>query len=115
MEVNTREINNIVIYDLKGAFCLSDEIAATVHQSVKDRLESGAENFVFNFDDVDYIDSFGVGELVACYISIAKMRGRLRLMKIPEKIRILFRITILDKIFDIFDDEESTIKSFEQP
>lgn len=112
MEVHSREKDNIIIYDLKGEFGRSDEVAATIQQSVKDQLEYGQTKFLFNFDGVSFIDSFGVGELVACYISIAKMKGKLKILNIPDKIRRLFRITMLDKIFEIFDDEMTAVKSF---
>ena len=37
MEVNSRKKNNIIIYDMKGEFGRSDEVAATIQQRVKDQ------------------------------------------------------------------------------
>ena len=112
MEIHSHKKNNIFIYDMKGEFSRSDEVAATIHQRIKDQLEIGRINFIFNFEKIDFIDSLGVGELVACYISITKLKGKLKIIKIPAKIRMLFRITMLDRIFELYDDEETAIKSF---
>ncbi|MCJ7583134.1 MAG: STAS domain-containing protein [Candidatus Aminicenantes bacterium] len=112
MEVNSRKKNSILIYDMGGEFSRSDEIAATIHQRVKDQFEIGRKYFIFNFEKLSFIDSFGIGELVACYISISKIGGKLKIIRIPAKILMLFRIFMLDKIFEIFDDEETAIKSF---
>ena len=115
MEVTSREKNNIIIYDIKGEFGMSDEVAAKIQKCVKDQLESGRKEFIFNFEKVDFIDSFGIGGLVSCYISITKMRGKLKIIKIPRKIRRLFKITMLDRIFETYDDEKAAIKSFVEP
>jgi len=112
MEVKSRKKSNIYVYDMKGEFSRSDQVAATIQDRIKEQLEYGGRHFLFNFDKIDYIDSFGIGELVACYISITKMRGKLKIMNIPVKIAKLFKITMLDRIFEIFDNEETAIKSF---
>ena len=112
MEVKSREKDKILIYDLKGEFVRSDDAAAAIQNRVKDRLESGQKNFIFNFEKVEFIDSFGVGELVACYISIARMGGQLKILNIPPKIRALFKITVLDRVFEIYEEEETAIRSF---
>jgi len=112
MEVHSHKKNNIVIYDMEGEFSRSDAVAATIHQRIKEQLEIGSINFIFNFEKIDFVDSLGVGELVACYISITKLKGKLKIIKIPAKIRMLFRFTMLDRIFEIYDDEETAIQSF---
>lgn len=112
MEVKTRERNNIIIFDIKGDIRRSEINIVTLHQQVKDQLKAGKINFLLNFEKVAYIDSFGVGELIASYKSIHDVGGKFKITKMPTKIRFLFKITMMEKIFEIFDEEETAIRSF---
>ncbi len=50
--------------------------------------------------------------MVLCIVSTQNSGGKLKLEKIPPKIRILFKITWMDGLFEIFDDEDAAIRSF---
>lgn len=112
MEIKTRELNNIIIYDIKGEIRQSEEDDITLHQHVKSQLEKGKRNFFLNFNKVDSIDGYGGGQLIASFKSIHDLGGKLKLTKLPPRIQLLFQITMIERIFEIFDDEEAAIKSF---
>ncbi len=112
MELETRVINNIIIFDLKGEIRRSLEDSPTLHQHVKNHLNEGKRNFILNFDKIDFIDSFAIGELVASLKSINDLGGKLKLIKLPPRIKLLFKITMLERIFKIYDDEEEALKNF---
>ena len=112
MEFKTREINDIVIYDIKWEFKVTDEIPVSLHRHVKSQLESGKRHFLFNLGEVTYLESLGLGEIVGCLISISKIGGKLKLTNLIPRIRLMLEVTGLIKVFDIVDDEETAIKSF---
>jgi len=112
MEIKTRESHNIIIYDIIGDITVREEIPVTLHQHVKSQLEVGERNFLLNFENIAFIDSYGVGELVASLYSISDLGGKLKITKMSQKIRYLFEVTGLVRVFEIFDDEEEAIKSF---
>jgi anti-sigma B factor antagonist len=112
MDFKTREINGIVIYDIEWEFKLAQETSPTLHRHVKTQLEKGKRHFLFNLKDVTYLESLGLGELVANLISISKLEGKLKLINLAPKLRLLFEVTGLIDIFDIEQDEEVALKSF---
>ncbi len=112
MEFEIREINNIIIYDIKWEFKIIDEMPASLHNHVKSQLEIGKRNFLFNLKDVTYLESLGLGILVANLISISNLDGKLRLINLAPKLRLLLEVTGLIKIFKIIDDEETALKDF---
>lgn len=61
---------------------------------------------------VPYIDSGGLGQLVACYTTLAKAGGRLKLMNLNTKNHDLLSITKLVSVFDTFDSEREAIESY---
>lgn len=114
MEIKIRERDNVTILDIEGEIRRSDETVLNLHKQVKDLLNQGKRNFLLNFEKVDFIDSMGVGQLLACFKSVVDQRGQLKLMKLKPKIRFLFEVCMLTRIFEIFDDEEEAVKSFSE-
>jgi anti-anti-sigma factor len=112
MVIKTREKGDVVILDIEGEIRRSDMSETTVHELVKDRLESGTRNILFNFEKVEFIDSFGVGEILASYISTQNLGGKLKLARISKKLYLVFQVTMLTKVLEIFDSEDSALQSF---
>lgn len=112
MEIHAREKDDVVIFDIEGEIRRSDVTDVTLHQLVKDQLDVGKRNILLNFTDVEFIDSFGVGEILASYISTHNLGGKLKIAKISKKLYLVFQVTMLTKVLDIFDEEELALNSF---
>jgi len=112
MVINAREKNDVVIFDIEGEIRRSDITDVTLHQLVKEYLDSGKRNILLNFDKVEFIDSFGVGEILASYISTHNLGGKLKLAKISKKLYLIFQVTMLTKVLDIVEDEEVALAGF---
>jgi len=112
MIINRREKNSIVIFDIVGEIRRSDITDLTLHQLVKQQLESGKKDILLNFEKVEFIDSFGVGEILASYISTQSLGGKLKLARISRKLFLIFQITMLNKVLDIHEEEEAALASF---
>lgn len=112
MQIKSREKNDVIIFDIEGEIRRSDITDITLHQMVKDQLDMGKINILFNFKDVEFIDSFGVGEILASYISTHNLGGKLKIAKISKKLYLVFQVTMLTKVLEIFDNEEVALDSF---
>ena len=111
MEINAREKDDVVIFDIEGEIRRSDISDITLHQLVKDQLDTGKRNILLNFQNVEFIDSFGVGEILASYISTHNLGGQLKIAKISHKLYLVFQVTMLTKVLDIVDDVETALSS----
>ena len=112
MDIKTREKDDIIIFDIEGEIKRSDITDVTLHELVKEQLDRGRRKILLNFEGVEFIDSFGVGEMVASYISINNLGGKLKIVKISKKLYLIFQVTMLIKVFEIYDDEEAALQSF---
>jgi anti-sigma B factor antagonist len=114
MPLAMREGGDVVIFDIDGDLILVTIEKTSLHRSVKEMLGKGKRHFLLNCADVPFMDSTGVGELLASYVSIQNAGGRLKLEKVNAKILLIFKITGIIRLFEgaIFDDEEAAIKSF---
>jgi len=112
MMINRRDKNNVVIFDIEGEIKRSDITDVTLHQLVKEQLEVGKKHILLNFEKVEFIDSFGVGEILASYISTHNLGGQLKLARISKKLFLIFQVTMLTKVLDIHEEEDSALQSF---
>ncbi len=72
-------------------------------------------NIIMNLGELNYIDSYGLGELVACLTTVKKSGGSLKITKPTEFVRDVLRTTRLDSLFESYDSDEQALASFAPP
>jgi anti-sigma B factor antagonist len=112
MGLVTRKLGDVVILDVRGDLVASSIDEFAIRQQVKAGLETGLKRWVVNFADVTFMDSSGFGELLSTFISARNAGGQLKLENIPAKVRLIFKITGLEGVFEIFNQEEAAVRSF---
>lgn len=112
MVISIREKNDIIIIDIEGGVTRATVADINLHQIVKEQLDRGEKNILLNLEKVESIDSFGVGEILASYISTHNVGGMIKIVKLPVKYHIVFQVTMLSKILELFDTEDQAIDSF---
>ena len=67
---------------------------------------------LLNMAGLTYIDSSGLGELVAAYTTVTAAGGQMKLLNLAKRVHDLLQITKLYTIFEAFEDEASALGSF---
>lgn len=67
-------------------------------------------HLVVNLAQVNFIDSSGLTSLVAGMRDAEKVKGSFRLCNIHPEARLVFEVTMMDSVFEIFDSEEEAIE-----
>ena len=111
MEIEQRNVGEIVVLDLKGKITLGegDEL---LKDKVNSLVNQGRRKILLNFADVPYVDSAGLGEIVRTYTTVSRQGGSLKLLNLTKRITDLLAITKLLTVFETFDSEADAIKSF---
>jgi len=112
IKISTRQVEDVTVIDVSGRITLGEETSA-LRQVIRDLINQGKKKIVLNLAEVSYIDSSGVGELVACYTVARNQGGELKLLNLTKKVHDLLQVTKLYTIFDIKDDEYMAVKSFD--
>jgi len=112
MQFGLREKQDVIILDLAGEIRLTEDFAPSLQQLLTEQLASEKRKILLNFAKVDFIDSSGIGEIVASYIAVREKNGKLKFVHLSAKIWLIFNYSGLTKIFEIFDNEEKALKSF---
>jgi anti-sigma B factor antagonist len=111
MKAEVRQVEGVVVVDLSGQIKLG-EGSSVVRDTVKDLLSKGHRNILLNLGNVSYIDSSGIGELVAAFTSVRNQGGEMKLLNLTRKINDLLQITKLYTVFDVRDDEAEAVAAF---
>jgi anti-sigma B factor antagonist len=86
MRFGLREKNDVVILDLAGEIRLSGEHTPSLHKLIAEQLSSGKKKILLNFAKVDFIDSYGIGDIVAAYTAVQEKNGNLKFVHLSDKI-----------------------------
>jgi anti-sigma B factor antagonist len=111
LAIASRELDGVTILDLSGRITLG-EGSVQLRDAIRSLIGKGQKNILLNLEDVNYIDSSGLGELVSAFTTAKNQGGQIKLLKLTKKVHDLLQLTKLYTVFDISDDEASAIASF---
>ena len=111
LTISERQDGEITIVSLAGEITLDDgDIAFGRH--IDGLIAQGRVKIVVNLADVTYIDSAGVGMLVAESKRLTEHDGAMRLARLTARSHHLFAMLKLKFVFEIYDDVDSAVRSF---
>jgi anti-sigma B factor antagonist len=111
MQIQERPVNEVMILDLQGKLTLGDG-DELLRDKVNSLVQQGFKKIVLNLENVPYIDSAGLGEVVRTYTTVSRQGGSLKLLHLTKRIQDLLAITKLLTVFETFDIEADAVKSF---
>jgi anti-sigma B factor antagonist len=109
--LNFRELGDVTVIDVAGQIKLG-EGAASLRDAVRDLAGRNQKRILVNLGAVTYIDSSGIGELVAAFTTITNQGGQLKLLNLTKRVQDLLQITKLYTVFEVYDNEAHAIRSF---
>src|SRR5882724_4763376 len=111
LSINIRQMSDVSIVDVAGRITLGDG-ASTLRDTLRAMPREGHKKVLLNLGEASYIDSSGLGVLVAAFASITNQDGQLKLLNLTTRVRDLLLITKLFTVFEVFEDEALAICSF---
>jgi len=108
---NQRQVGPVTVVDLCGNIGLG-AASLTLRRTIHDLIESGRTKIVLNFSQVDLMDSAGVGELAGAYLPVKTKGGELKFLNPTKNVYRVIQMTQLDKVFEVYTDEQKAIQSF---
>ena len=107
-----RPLGRVTVLDLVGRLTI-DRGAQHLKDKINSLIAQDRTLIVLNLKDVPYIDSGGLGQLVASFGSVMRAKGALKLMNISSRNHDLLSITRLVTLFESFDSEAEAVQSFQ--
>ncbi len=111
LRMTDRNVGGVDVVDIEGRIVLGEESNA-FREKVKGLLAAGKKKIVLNLAQVGYIDSAGLGTLVATFHSARSQGATLKLTNLGTKFKEVLQVTKLMTVFDTYDNEAAAVKSF---
>ena len=111
VKIEERWLDSVIVLDLTGKLGASDDVGL-----LKDKINSvtlqGHRQILLNLGAVPYIDSCGLGELVAAHTTVTRGGGEIKLVNLTARVQDLLAICRLSNAFETFDSEADALRSF---
>jgi len=113
LSMATRPASGFTVLEVAG------EIDVYTAPQLRERLiavvEGGARQVIVDLGRVEFLDSTGLGVLVGALKRLRVVGGELRLVCAQERLLKIFRITGLDRVFELYDSVESACAGDGEP
>ena len=111
MHVEVRRAGDVVIVDLKGKLTagLGDQI---LHDTLDELLAENWKKILLNLSEVSFLDSAGLGELVAGLKTARNLGADLRVLKASERVKTTLSLARLLPVFEVYEDEAEAVRRF---
>jgi anti-sigma B factor antagonist len=111
LKITSNEVEGVSLVALNGRIILGEESTA-LREKLKSLIAAGNKKIVLNMSEVTYIDSSGLGALVAAHLSAQTAGASIRLCNLGQKFHEVMQMTKLLTVFDVYDTEAAAVASF---
>ena len=111
LKMTNREVDGVAVVALDGRIVLGEESNA-LREKVKSLIAEGKKKVVLNMANITFIDSAGLGTLVAAHHSAKSQGAALKLAHRGAKFQEVLQITKLLTVFDVYNTEAEAVSSF---
>jgi anti-sigma B factor antagonist len=113
LKITKRTVDGILAVGLSGRIVFGDE-SSLLRDEVKKALQDGVKRIVLNLGEVNYIDSGGLGTLVALHTTAHNAGGTIKLANLTKRVGDLLQVTKLLTVFEVHNSEYEALEAFRQ-
>lgn len=110
MQLKTHSIGNVNVLELSGSFDAYN--APAIRQWFEKAVTRKPACIIINLKEVSFLDSTGLSILVQALKRAREWEGDVRLCCLQQPVRIIFELTRLDRVFEIYNDESDAVRAF---
>ncbi|MCK4463293.1 MAG: PilZ domain-containing protein [Candidatus Omnitrophica bacterium] len=110
MDIRKRQEKNIIILYPEGKIDIN---SANFIEETGKLLREGCSKLLCNFNNVNMVDYNGLSTIAIAYKNVINKNGVMKFCNVPMHIKELFKVVRLDLVFDVYDNEDEAIRSFE--
>lgn len=113
LSIKDRQVRDVIVLEIDGDLRIggsSDALRKAIHRLMME----GQKRILLNLAHVSYVDSSGLGDLIASHLTLEKNGGEIKLLRLTQRVRELMVITRLLTVFDIYEDETEALDSFKR-
>jgi anti-sigma B factor antagonist len=111
LKLTKRTVDGILAIECSGRIVFGEE-TSLLRDEVKKAIADGQKRIVLNLHEVNYMDSGGLGTLVALHTTARNAGATVKLASLTKRVGELMQITKLLTVFEVYDSEYEALESF---
>ena len=111
LKVTKRTVDGILVFQGNGRIVFGEE-SSLLRDEIKKAIVDGNKRIVLNLGEVSYIDSGGLGTLVALHTTAHTAGGTIKLANLTRRVGDLLQVTKLLTVFEVHDSEYDALEAF---
>jgi len=111
LKLNKRTVDGILAIQCSGRIVFGEE-SSLLRDDVRKAIQDGNKRIMLNLGEVNYIDSGGLGTLVALHTTAHNAGATIKLANLTKRVGDLLQVTKLLTVFDVYNSEEEAVDSF---
>ena len=112
MEIQIREEGKVQILACQGR--MDAQVSDLLKERIQELLDKGAKELVLDLEGLEFLDSSGLGALVACLRRIKEKKGEIKLAGLRPEVRSIFDITRVSRLFHICEKVADAVAAFKK-
>jgi anti-anti-sigma factor len=109
--VANREVDGVSVVTPYGRIVFGERSNA-LREKVKSLISEGKKQIVLDMKNIEYVDSSGLGALVAAHLSANTQGAAIRLCNLGRKFSKVLQLTKLTTVFQVYSTEAAAVASF---
>jgi len=111
LEIQSRQADNgVTVVAPTGRLDVAG--APTVKEAISEALKNGSPKVVLDMEGISFVDSTGLGSVIAALKQIRSSKGDLRLAAPNQQVRVVLELTTLDRVFPYYSSVEEALTGF---
>ncbi|MEW6170868.1 MAG: STAS domain-containing protein [Candidatus Omnitrophota bacterium] len=110
MKIAQENKNDVVICKIDGEINIST--SPELRKFFDNLVQNKTKKIILDFTSLSYIDSSGLATLIELLQRIKKIDGKFYICNMSDKIKNIFEITKLHKLFEVFENQELALNKF---
>ena len=111
LKLTKRTVDGILAIECNGRIVFGEE-SSLLREQVKAAIADGQKRIVLNLNEVNYIDSGGLGTLVALHTTAHMAGGAIKLANLTKRVGDLLQVTKLLTVFEVYSSEYEALEAF---
>jgi anti-sigma B factor antagonist len=111
IKVNRRDRDSVSILELAGRL-MGGPDSELFQKTLRDLMAEGRFNVVVDLGQVAWVNSSGLGILIASFTALKEKGGSLKLLNVSRRIEQILAVTKLSTVFETYSDEDAVVASF---
>ena len=110
MRIQERLVSDVALLHITGRITLTDGGPAFA-ETLQRLIQEGRTKIVIDVGDVPYIDSTALGSILRTHVTLTRLGGAVKFLRMKGHVRELFEVTKLLTIFETFDSDAAAVRS----